>query len=114
MERPKPFRQLSRNLPTLVLVVIICLLILNSSVLAGDEKFSRLPITREGWTKTFPAFRIVGNLYYVGSYDLAVFLITTKEGHILINTGVYGSAKSIKSGKTNEGVTVQVFGAKAH
>ena len=35
----------------------------------------------------FPAHRIIGNVYYVGSKDLASYLITTPEGHILINSG---------------------------
>ena len=37
------------------------------------------------WTQPFPAFRIAGNLYYVGSKGLASYLITTPEGNILIN-----------------------------
>jgi metallo-beta-lactamase class B len=35
----------------------------------------------------FPAFCIVGNLYYVGSLDLGSYLIATPKGLILINTG---------------------------
>lgn len=35
----------------------------------------------------FPAHRIVGNVYYVGSKALAIYLIETPEGHILINSG---------------------------
>jgi metallo-beta-lactamase class B len=34
----------------------------------------------------FPPHHIIGNLYYVGSHDLASFLITTPRGHILINS----------------------------
>src|SRR5437879_10327734 len=34
----------------------------------------------------FPAHRVVGNVYYVGSQALASYLITTPEGHILINS----------------------------
>ena len=41
----------------------------------------------EDWYEPFPAHKIVGNVYYVGSKDLATFLITTPEGHILINSG---------------------------
>jgi metallo-beta-lactamase class B len=37
------------------------------------------------WTTPFPPFRIAGNLYYVGSQDLASYLITTPQGLILIN-----------------------------
>jgi CubicO group peptidase (beta-lactamase class C family)/glyoxylase-like metal-dependent hydrolase (beta-lactamase superfamily II) len=39
------------------------------------------------WGKPFPAHKVIGNVYYVGSRDLATFLITTPEGHILINSG---------------------------
>lgn len=35
----------------------------------------------------FPPHRIAGNLYYVGSRDLASYLITSDQGHILINSG---------------------------
>jgi len=34
----------------------------------------------------FPAFRVAGNLYYVGTADLAVYLINTLQGNILINS----------------------------
>jgi acetyl esterase/lipase len=39
------------------------------------------------WYEPFPAHKIMGNVYYVGSKDLATYLITTPEGHILINSG---------------------------
>ena len=32
-------------------------------------------------------FRIVGNIHYVGAVNIASYLITTPEGHILIDTG---------------------------
>ncbi|HUQ93962.1 MAG TPA: subclass B3 metallo-beta-lactamase [Bryobacteraceae bacterium] len=41
---------------------------------------------RDDWHQPFPPHRIHGNLYYVGTGGLASFLITTPEGHILINS----------------------------
>src|ERR1043166_9531805 len=38
------------------------------------------------WHREFPAFKIGGNLYYVGTADLAVYLIRTPQGNILINS----------------------------
>src|SRR3984893_6194200 len=38
------------------------------------------------WHRPFPAFKIAGNLYYVGMADLAVYLIKTPQGNILINS----------------------------
>jgi metallo-beta-lactamase class B len=49
------------------------------------------------WTRSFPPFRIIGNIYWVGSYDLSSYLITTPQGHILINTGVGDTARQIKA-----------------
>jgi metallo-beta-lactamase class B len=49
------------------------------------------------WTRPFPPFRMIGNIYWVGSYDLATYLITTPQGHILINTGVGDTANQIKA-----------------
>lgn len=40
------------------------------------------------WFTPFPAHKVVGNVYYVGSKDLASYLIATPEGHILINSGL--------------------------
>lgn len=37
------------------------------------------------WNRPVAPYRISGNLYYVGTNYLASFLITTPEGHILIN-----------------------------
>ena len=48
------------------------------------------------WSKPYQPFRIVGNLYYVGTYDLACYLITTSQGNILVNTGLAASASQIK------------------
>lgn len=54
------------------------------------------PVNAE-WTKAYQPFRIAGNLYYVGTYDLACYLITTPKGNILINTGLASSAQQIKN-----------------
>ena len=48
------------------------------------------------WTRPFPGHRVIGPLYAVGTYDLAVFLITTDAGHILINTGLEDSTTQIR------------------
>jgi len=55
------------------------------------------PKTTEEWTQPYQPFRIAGNLYYVGTYDLACYLITTTQGNILINTGLASSASQIKN-----------------
>jgi metallo-beta-lactamase class B len=49
------------------------------------------------WIEPFPPFRIAGNLYYVGSKDLASYLIATPQGHILINSDLVTSPPLIRS-----------------
>ena len=44
----------------------------------------------------FPPFRIAGNLYYVGTDDLASYLIVTPEGNILINSNLEETIPMIK------------------
>lgn len=48
------------------------------------------------WTEPFPPFRIAGNLYYVGSRGLANYLITTPDGHILINSDLDANVPMIR------------------
>jgi metallo-beta-lactamase class B len=38
------------------------------------------------WSQSYEPFRIAGNMYYVGTYDLASYLIVTNKGNILINS----------------------------
>jgi len=49
------------------------------------------------WTEPFPAFQIAGNLYYVGSKGLANYLITTPQGHILINSDLEANVPLIRA-----------------
>jgi len=51
---------------------------------------------RPDWTQPFPSFRIVGNVYYVGSKGLASYLITTSQGYILINSSLESSVPLIR------------------
>jgi metallo-beta-lactamase class B len=48
------------------------------------------------WTQPVPPFRIAGNLYYVGSEDLASYLVATPQGLILINSNLATSPPQIR------------------
>jgi len=48
------------------------------------------------WTTNHAPFRVIGNVYYVGSQDLASYLITTPQGLILINSNLTSSVPQIK------------------
>jgi metallo-beta-lactamase class B len=52
----------------------------------------------EAWTRPFPPFELIGNVYWVGTYDLSTYLITTDQGHILVNTGFAETVPQIEAG----------------
>ena len=57
---------------------------------------SHAPVQND-WTEQFPAFRIAGNLYYVGSKGLASYLVTTSQGHILVNSDLEANVPMIRA-----------------
>jgi metallo-beta-lactamase class B len=52
-------------------------------------------------------FRIADNLYYVGSSDLGVYLVTTPAGHILIDGGYESTAPLVEASIVKAGFKVQ-------
>ena len=49
------------------------------------------------WTTSVSPFRISDNLYYVGSRELAAYLVVTPQGNILINANLESSPPQIRS-----------------
>jgi metallo-beta-lactamase class B len=49
------------------------------------------------WNHSFPPHKIAGNLYYVGTNQLSSYLITTPEGHILVNSSYEESVPVIRT-----------------
>lgn len=82
-----------------VVVPLFALLALVASVARAQPQFTPPRITAENeiYVRPFPPLHIVGNLYYVGTYDLAVYLIVTPAGNMLINTGVNDSVAPIRA-----------------
>ncbi|HSN09003.1 MAG TPA: subclass B3 metallo-beta-lactamase, partial [Hanamia sp.] len=79
-----------------LLSIILPLIISVFTVVSLSAQKIIEPRADEEWTREYQPFRIAGNLYYVGTYDLASYLITTSKGNILINTGLASSAPLIK------------------
>src|SRR5579872_3132972 len=76
---------MGKMLKKITLIVLFLILALG---LAGGQA---------DWSTPFPPFRIVGNLYYVGSKDLASYLITTSRGNILINSNLESTVPLIQA-----------------
>ena len=50
-----------------------------------------------GWNDPFPPHKIIDNMYYVGTKELASFLFVTPQGNILMNTNYETSVPIIKA-----------------
>jgi metallo-beta-lactamase class B len=51
--------------------------------------------TERSWNQPVEPFKIIGNIYYVGANEITSFLITTPQGHILIDGGFVETAPQI-------------------
>ena len=76
-----PFRCLARLVPAMLLLA---------------APVAWLQAQPADWAEPFPGHRVIGNLYAVGTAGLGVFLITSDDGHILINTGLEDSTPLIR------------------
>lgn len=77
------------------LTLVLFFITLVSTLTASAQK-NPFTDSNPSWVQPLPAFKIVGNLYYVGSQDLAAYLIVTPQGNILINSNLESSPPQIK------------------
>ena len=82
--------------------LFVVIIILFSSIEAshGAEPENRDPWLQWGehnpdWILPIEPFKIISNVYYVGTQGIASFLITSDNGHILIDGGLPQSAATI-------------------
>lgn len=71
-------------------------LVLLTLAAAGPAAAQRTEEWRS-WNRPVAPFRVAGNLYYVGASDVTSFLITTPEGHILLDGGFPETAALIRA-----------------
>jgi metallo-beta-lactamase class B len=66
----------------------------------------------------FPPHKVIGNVYYVGSDQLATFLITTPQGNIIINSDFESTIPLIRSNVEKLGFKMSdikiILGSHAH
>lgn len=83
----KPIRP--HRLGAIVLVALVCL------IPCGVPAQRNMA---DDWNRPVKPFRIVGNVYYVGASEVSSFLITTPEGHILLDSGLPETVPLIREG----------------
>src|SRR6201997_4554848 len=80
--------------PRKILLCTISALIAAFPALAQTKQAKQ---AKTDWNAPFPAHKVIGNIYYVGSAELASFLITTPQGHILINSDFEATVPVIRA-----------------
>jgi metallo-beta-lactamase class B len=73
--------------------LFLCLLI----VLTALAQNKQAKQGKTDWNAPFPAHKVIGNVYFVGSAELASFLITTPQGDILINSDFEATVPVIRA-----------------
>ena len=68
------------------------------AIILAQGKQSKNAFAGIDWNKSFPAHKVIGNIYSVGSEQLGSFLITTPSGHILINSDYEETIPVIRAG----------------
>ena len=79
------------------LVSVVVLAEQAAKVWTQEDLFRRNVGSPDDQNTAFPPHKIVGNIYYVGTNSLASFLVTTPQGHILINTSYERTVPIIKA-----------------
>ena len=100
--------------------VAVCLL-LGSVVMAAQSRIlSDEARTNLHGSSSQPVepFRLVGNVYYVGAQNISSHLITTPDGHILIDTGTKEMAAVVRAAIEKLGFSLQdvkiILSTQAH
>lgn len=84
-----------RPLIILVLVVSILLSKLTVAQTVVPKPWDTWAERNPSWVEPLEPFKIIGNVYYVGTKGIASYLITSEEGHILIDGGMPQNARLI-------------------
>jgi metallo-beta-lactamase class B len=74
-------------------LLMLCLFLIAASVQAAATAHAS---ENPDWRAPLAPFQIGDNLYYVGSRDLAAYLVTTPKGNILINANLAASPPLIR------------------
>ena len=80
---------------TIRTLLILSVVIIFQSIAPAQNK--QVAASTSDQAGPFKPFRIISNIYYVGTSDVTSYLIVTPNGHILLDTGYEESAPIIKA-----------------
>jgi metallo-beta-lactamase class B len=88
-----------------LIIALVALLPLTGTLHAQTIK-DMLATLRAAWDKPTEPFKIIDNVYYVGTAGLASYLITSPQGHILVDTAMPEATSQIKANIAKLGFNV--------
>jgi metallo-beta-lactamase class B len=97
--------QLGRNVMR-KLTAALCALVLFAPAAQAQTIKDFLAAVMQKWTTPFEPFRLIDNIYYVGTDGIAVYVIKTSQGLILMDTAMPQSTGMIKDNIAKLGLKV--------
>src|SRR6476620_8866675 len=79
-----------------IAIALIALMSLTTAVAAQTPK-DLIAALKVKWNTPTEPFKMIGNVYYVGTDGLASYLITSPQGHILVDTVMPEATSQIKA-----------------
>lgn len=88
------------------LAVALCALTLSASFAEAQTVKDFLAAVTKKWTAPFEPFQLIDNIYYVGTDGIAVYVIKTSQGLVLMDTALPQSTGMIKDNIAKLGLKV--------
>jgi metallo-beta-lactamase class B len=74
----------------------VAVIVVMAAVGFASEATKSAQTTGQEFLVPFPEHHVIGNIYFVGSRSLGIYLITTPQGQILVNAGLAASVPGIQ------------------
>lgn len=86
-----------RSFLTIALLIFAC----------SGVSLAQLTETDRSWNQPVEPFKIAGNIYYVGANEITSYLITTPNGHIILDSGFKETVPLIKANVAKLGFKIE-------
>ena len=80
-----------------LLLGVFCAFLLLAPLSAQTQDAYDYSASIKGWNQPTEPFQIIGNIYYVGTIDLACYIIKTNAGLILLDTALEESGPQLRA-----------------
>lgn len=83
---------MAQSRPRRLFAILLALSSAGVAAAPDGTRLARACATRDGWADPAPPARLFGNTWYVGTCGIAAVLVTSAEGHVLLDAGVADAA----------------------